>query len=81
VNDFPISRLPVVASVERSAGWRDLLRPESGGGAEASWVKHVFDGSQYVEEERLPAGSSPQGTAILPGDFTFDDGIPLEPAN
>ncbi len=79
VNTFPISRLPVLVSGHRSHGWRDLYRPESGGGAPPSFVRHVFDGVRYVEEERLPAEPEPEGTPVLTGELTFEKGIPLEP--
>jgi hypothetical protein len=38
VNTFPISRLPIIVSDHKTAGWADLLRPEHGGGAERSYV-------------------------------------------
>ena len=79
VNSFPISRLPVIVSAERTAGWNNLIRLESGGGAEASYVKQTFDGAKYVEQERLPADTPPEGTEVLAGEFSFHDGIPLEP--
>jgi len=80
INVFPISRLPVIASPRRTAGWNDLLRLESGGGAEAGYVRHAFDGTKYVEAERLPADAPPEGTRLLDGELAFDQGIPLEPA-
>jgi hypothetical protein len=79
VNNFPISRLPVIVSAETTEGWNDLIRPESGGGAPASYVRHGFDGKRYVERERLPADRAPKGRRVLVGEFTFYDGIPLEP--
>ena len=79
VNRFPISRLPVIVSHERTNGWNDLIRPESGGGAKASCVRHTFDGRRYVERERMPADKAPEGTKHLAGELTFDRGIPLEP--
>ncbi len=79
VNDFPISREPVIVSPRKTAGWHDLIRLESGGGAPASYVRHTFDGTKYVESERLPADEAPEGARVLTGGFTFEDGIPLEP--
>jgi heat shock protein HslJ len=79
VNDFPITRTPVVVSAEKTEGWSDLFRLESGGGAPASYVHHVFDGRAYVEKERRPAEPTPEGTEVLVGEYTFEDGIPLEP--
>ena len=46
---------------------------------EASYVKHTFDGKRYVEQERMPADTAPEGKKVLTGEFTFQDGIPLEP--
>jgi heat shock protein HslJ len=80
VNDFPISRLPVIVSGERTAGWSVIYRRESGGGAPPSIVKHTFDGTRYVERDRLPAESVPQGTEVLTGDLSYEAAIPLEPA-
>ena len=79
VNTFPISRTPVIVSAETTNGWNNLVRPESGGGAEASYVTHTFDGERYVESERVSADTAPEGTRVLAGEFTFEDGIPLEP--
>ena len=81
VNTFPISRTPIIVSNVRTDGWANLVRPESGGGASPSYVTHVFDGERYVEDGRVPAETAPEGTRCLAGDFTFDDGIPLEPRN
>ncbi len=79
VNNFPITSTPVVVSAEKTEGWNDLFRLESGGGARASYVRHVFDGEAYVEKERRPAEPAPEGTEVLAGEYTIQDGIPLEP--
>jgi len=79
INDFPISRVPVIVSKEKSNGWNHLVRLESGGGAPASYVVHAFDGRRYAERERLPGDAVPGGKRYLAGDFTFQDGIPLKP--
>jgi heat shock protein HslJ len=79
VDEFPISRLPVIVSAERTEGWNDLIRLESGGGAEAAYVRHAFDGAQYVERERLPGDKAPEGKRYLAGELAFGKGIPLEP--
>lgn len=81
VNEFPISRLPVIVSSHRTAGWSDIIRPESGGGAPPSFVLHTFDGTGYVERDRLPAEPSAEGTKVLTGDLSFEAAIPLEPAD
>ena len=79
INTFPRSRLPVVASPEKTAGWHDLIRLESGGGVAPSYVRHAFDGEKYVEQERLPAEPAPEGTPLLDGDYSYATGFPLEP--
>ncbi len=79
VDEFPISRTPVIVSPEKTGGWNDLIRLESGGGAPPSHVRHTFDGEHYVERERTPADTTPEGRKVLAGEFTFQDGIPLEP--
>jgi heat shock protein HslJ len=79
VDEFAISRLPVVVSARRTNGWSDIFRLESGGGAPASYVRHAFDGERYVEKERSPADKVPAGRSYLAGDLTFDEGIPLAP--
>jgi len=81
VNEFAISRLPVIVSPHKTAGWHDLLRRESGGGAPASYVRHTFDGTQYVERERLPGSPAPAGRRYLAGELDFAKGISLEPRN
>jgi hypothetical protein len=79
VNNFPISRLPIIVSNEKTEGWSNLIRRESGGGVPPSYVKHAYNGERYIEEERLPAEPTPEGKRYLAGEFTFNDGIPLEP--
>lgn len=81
VDEFPTSRLPIIVSPERSEGWSDLVRPESGGGAPPSYVRHAFDGERYAERERLPADPAPEGRRYLAGELSFGRGIPLEPRN
>jgi hypothetical protein len=80
VQTFAISRPPVIVSPDRSQGWNDLVRLESGGGAKATYLRHHFDGERYVEGERTEAGTTPpEGQRLLGGELTFDVGIPLEP--
>jgi len=79
VSLFPISRLPVIVSATKTAGWHDLFRQESGGGAKPSYVRHVFDGKKYVARERTPADQVPAGRRYLAGELSYDTGIPLEP--
>jgi heat shock protein HslJ len=79
VNDFPISRLPIIVAPNRSRGWNDLWQRQSGGGAPATYVRQVFDGRRYVEKERVPAVKTPQGRAVLTGDPSLSDGVPLVP--
>ena len=79
VDTFAISRAPVVVSAETTSGWRDLIREESGGGAPGSYVRHAFDGERYVERQRQLADAAPEGTSVLAGEFTYADGIALEP--
>jgi heat shock protein HslJ len=81
VSEFPVSRTPVIVSADRTGGWKDLFRLESGGGAQSSYVRHVFDGKTYTERERLPADPAPDGTLCLAGDVTIDAAIPLDPAD
>ena len=79
MNNFPISRLPIIVSPEKTNGWPNLIRPESGGGALPSYVVYTFDGNHYTERKRLPGNVVPQGKRYLDGEFSFQDGIPLEP--
>ena len=79
VDEFPITQTPVIASAERSNGWRDLVRHEAGGGAPSSFVRYAFDGTRYVEQGRSSGDTIPAGTVVLSGDITFEKGIPLEP--
>lgn len=80
VSEFAITRSPVIVSAETSEGWNDVIRLESGGGAPPTYVTHTFDGSRYIERDRVPAGDkAPEGTAYLTGGFTYTDGIMLEP--
>ncbi|WP_051358210.1 META domain-containing protein [Rubidibacter lacunae] len=81
VNNFPISRAPLIVSAEKTEGWNDLIRLESGGGVEPAYIRHTFDGDRYVEQERLPVDPAPEGKQYLAGDVTFNNGIPLKPQN
>ena len=77
VQTFPITRLPLIAAPGTSRGWRDLWRPEAGGGAPASLVRERFDGRRYRPSERRPPQPTPAGTAVLVGDPGLADGAPL----
>jgi len=79
VDEFPISRTPVIVSPQVTEGWHDLFKLESGGGAPASYVRYAFDGRHYVERGRTDAATAPTGTRALAGEVTFNAGIPLEP--
>ncbi len=79
VDNFSISRLPVIISPEKTQGWNNLVRLESGGGAPPTYVTHTFDGKHYIEKDRLPADKTPTGTIYLTGELTFDKGIELDP--
>jgi hypothetical protein len=81
INNFPITRLPVIVSPAKTGGWNDLWRPQSGGGEGPSYVRHTFNGRRYVERERIPGGQQPQGRTYLEGQITFEKGIPLAPRN
>lgn len=61
VNDYAITQLPVTVSPGKSNGWNDIWRMESGGGTEASYVRHSFDGRRYVKKERIGAEKAPEG--------------------
>jgi heat shock protein HslJ len=76
VNDLPVSRTPVIVSPQTTSGWFDILKLESGGGAPAGYVRYAFDGTRYVERERLTAISAPTGRHYLEGELTFDRGSP-----
>jgi len=79
IDTFPTTRTPVILSSDRSAGWHDLIRLQSGGGMPPSYVRHEFDGDRYVEVGELPVEPEPEGTPYLVGEFEFADGILLEP--
>ena len=82
IQTFPISRTPVIVSPDRTGGWNDLVRSESGGGAPSSYLRHYFDGTQYVEVERTVVGpdtEAPPGVEVLSGEVTYDAGVPLAP--
>jgi heat shock protein HslJ len=80
VNEFPITRTPVIVASEMTNGWKDIWRYRSGGGRPANYIAGRFDGARYVDAEEKPADDPPAGTPILDGEFTFEQGIPLEPA-
>lgn len=81
VGNFPTSRTPVSVSAAKTGGWNDILRLESGGGMAPSYVRHAFDGTQYVERGRTPGGTAPEGKRYLVGELTATTGIPLEPGD
>ena len=79
IDSFPRSRLPVIASPSKTAGWHDLIRLESGGGVPPAYVRYAFDGEKYVEQERLPAEPIPEGARLLDGSYSYAAGFPLPP--
>ncbi len=79
INNFPTSRLPVIVSPITNAGWHDLVQRKSGGGVPPSYVRYVFNGQTYVEQERLAAEPTPEGTLLLDGDYSYSSGFPLAP--
>ncbi len=79
VDSFPITQLPVTLSANKTSGWHDIVKMEAGGGAPQSYVRYTFDGTHYVEAERLPGEPAPEGRRVLDGEITFQNGIPLEP--
>lgn len=81
VNDYSITQLPVIVSPGKSNGWNDIWRMESGGGAEASYVRHSFDGRRYAKKERIGASKAPEGKPCLAGEVTYEKGMVLEPRN
>jgi heat shock protein HslJ len=80
VNEFPITRTPVIVTSQMTHGWKDIWRYRSGGGRPANYIADRFDGTRYVDAEEIPADDPPVGTRVLSGEFTFEQGIPLEPA-
>jgi heat shock protein HslJ len=79
VSRIPISRPPVVVLEQRSRGWRDFVRLESGGGAPSAFVRHRFNGSKYVAAGRQAADSVPAGQQVLTAEVDYRSGIPLVP--
>lgn len=79
INTFPRTRLPVIASPRKTAGWHDLIRRESGGGMPPVYVRHRFDGTRYGKSARLPAESMPAGIRLFAGDYSYATGFPLPP--
>jgi hypothetical protein len=73
--------MPVIISTEKHNGWHDIWRTESGGGAKASYVRHIFNGKRYVEKERKATSTLPAGIICLAGEFNYASGISLEPRN
>jgi heat shock protein HslJ len=79
VDSFPITRTPLVIAESSNIGWKDVWKWESGGGAPATLVRFVFNGTRYVEKERATPESEPAGKTILGGEVTFQTGTPLAP--
>lgn len=77
VQTVPITRLPLIVAPTTTRGWRDLWRPEAGGGAPSSLVRERFDGQRYRPSERRAPQPAPEGTAVMVGDPVLADGAPL----
>jgi heat shock protein HslJ len=77
LQSFSITRLPLIIGPASNKGWRDLWRPESGGGAPRALVRERFDGQRYRPSERRPPEPPPAGTAVFVGDPGLEDGAPL----
>lgn len=70
---------PVIVATSTTNGYADVWRMQSGGGAPAEYVQHVFNDGKYVEQSRRPAEEIPGGTTVLAEDTDFADGLVLEP--
>jgi heat shock protein HslJ len=80
VKEFPESLPPVIVSPQRTLGWNDLIRIESGRGSAPLHVRHRYDGKTYVEAERTPVGEvPPEGRWLLAGELGPNVGAPLTP--
>lgn len=77
--NIALSRPPVIVADTASNGYADVWRQQSGGGASAQFVQHVFKDGKYVEQSRTAIDQPPAGTTVIKGDIEFTDGLVLEP--
>jgi hypothetical protein len=47
----------------------------------ASYVRYTFDGTTYVERERLDGDAMPGGELVLAAEYSYATGLPLPPGN
>lgn len=71
-----LTHLPIRASATRTRGWRNLIVPVSGGGAEAGDVELVFDGRGYPKNPtvlgRYVTASTGGGDIVIAAPASFD---------
>ncbi len=83
VAQITLARVPIVVSDGKSHGWRNLILPVSGGGAEPGYAVLPFDGAHYPDNPTVaPAHSLARkiaGDAYLVG--AENKGLPLQPSN
>lgn len=71
-----LTHLPIRASATRTRGWRNLIVPVSGGGAQAGDIELVFDGRGYPKNPtvlgRYVTASTGGGDIVIAAPASFD---------
>ncbi|MBX7434457.1 hypothetical protein JDV09_20480 [Mycobacterium sp. Y57] len=76
--DMATTRPPVIVAPS-AEGYADVWTMQSGGGAPAEYVQHVFTDGRYVEQAHVPADEVPAGATVLSENTDFAEGRLLEP--
>ncbi len=79
INDFSLTRIPVLVLAEKTKGWHNIAWEQSGGGAPMTYQSYVFNGKKYGKGKSMPKDKEPQGLKYLAGELEFDKGVVLEP--
>jgi|GEM_PF-6629143 len=79
LQSFTLVNIPVIVSDHATNGWKDLIVPYTGGGAESTYTRLTFSGGKYAnvpDGTPIPSLDGVTGTSILYTDVT-DPGSPV----
>jgi heat shock protein HslJ len=79
IGTIPTSRHPIIITNSETNGWRDLVRPTSGGGASLNYSWLRFQRGEYRDDDDVRSNSTITGRAAIANPLTETSGIVLRP--
>lgn len=75
---LPVTNQPIIATEQKTSGWRDLVVHRSGGGATATYHLIKFNGRAYLDSRtEVASNSTITGTAFIADNLVHSKGIPF----